>query len=378
MAVAATTLLAGCGSGAGDSREGSSEYTLISESTVSLPLDSATSQEAYMLEHTADGRLMFYSRKTNSLCIYDLDSAKLIDKIEYYSQGPNAINSVEGCQYGAPDSVWLYSVRANHELIRTDTAGNILERFDYPFDPTASYAMRPEPYTSAPYKVSGPNHYLFGSCSFRDANPSQQPFAGSIFNVATGQLSVGIPYPESYTNVPQFIERFSGMLSPSYTVAPDGKIVVSFAASDSLFIFDSLTSMPTHRLATITEPLEITPAPDGASTLDAMTHLIKQPTMANILYDPENKLYYRLVALPMADFDPSKGYDELLRRPWTVVILDENFNKVGESPLPAASYIPQQAFVHNGALFLQTLSPDDDFMTFSTFTPAAAIKSSTR
>ena len=105
MAVAATTLLAGCGSGAGDSREGSSEYTLISESTVSLPLDSATSQEAYMLEHTADGRLMFYSRKTNSLCIYDLDSGKLIDKIEYYSQGPNAINSVEGFHYSAPDSV---------------------------------------------------------------------------------------------------------------------------------------------------------------------------------------------------------------------------------------------------------------------------------
>ena len=370
-AVAVATILAGCGK-ATDSRAGSGEYTLVPSGTVSLPLDSATTQEAFMLEHTPDGRLAFYSRMTNSLCVYDLDSAALVRKIEYDRQGPDAINSVEGFHYGAPDSVWLYQVRAKHELIRTDTAGRILDRVEYPFDPAATYAMRPEVFTSAPYMVVGDDHYLFGFCSFRGAEESQTPLAGSVLNTATGKKTVGIPYPESYTSVPGFRDRFSLLMSPSYTLAPDGKIVVSFAASDSLFVFDSLTSRPTRHLATITEPMEITPAPEGASYEEAASHAMSQPSMANIIHDPANRLYYRLVALPLADFDPSKGYEQILGRPWAVVILDENLDKVGESPLPAAQYMPNQAFVHNGALYLQTLSPDDDFMTFATFTPTTA------
>lgn len=93
---------------------------------------------------------------------------------------------------------------------------------------------------------------------------------------------------------------------------------------------------------------------------------LRKYAYSNILYDKYAKLYYRFIRLP---YEPeTDNLDiEITKKPIAVIILDENFNIVGESELPIARYYPMHSFVDSEGLHINVVSEDDDYMTFKTF-----------
>ena len=73
------------------------------------------------------------------------------------------------------------------------------------------------------------------------------------------------------------------------------------------------------------------------------------------------------MTLPMDDYEINAP--KLPERELAVVILDENFQKVGEYNLKEKSDRCSHVFVSPEGLHINVLSDDDDYMEFLTVTP---------
>lgn len=96
---------------------------------------------------------------------------------------------------------------------------------------------------------------------------------------------------------------------------------------------------------------------------------ISQYQYSGIVYDPFRGLYYRLVLHPFKDYDVNNLRNDCRKKPVTIVILDEKFNKIGETRLPDNLYISGNTIVTKEGLCIQVHSDDDDFMKFAIFLP---------
>lgn len=87
-----------------------------------------------------------------------------------------------------------------------------------------------------------------------------------------------------------------------------------------------------------------------------------------MLYDKYNKVYYRMLRLPVEDYDVDTDFNEAIKyKPIAVIVLDEKFHIIGESVLPEGSYLPGHCFVTPVGLFVNSESDDDDYMKFRVF-----------
>ena len=84
-------------------------------------------------------------------------------------------------------------------------------------------------------------------------------------------------------------------------------------------------------------------------------------------YDKWNKLYYRLLSLPIADYNVNE--ETFPERNLAIVLLDETFQKVGEYNLTEKSDRYGFVFTSPEGLHINILSPDDDYMEFLTIKP---------
>ena len=92
-----------------------------------------------------------------------------------------------------------------------------------------------------------------------------------------------------------------------------------------------------------------------------------------LAYDEERKILYRM-AYRKVNYIGADG----LRRNWdnklpSVIILDEDFEKIGEVDLPQNIYYTRSYFTHEGKLYLSLNHPDnnpsEDQMVFVGFKP---------
>ena len=109
------------------------------------------------------------------------------------------------------------------------------------------------------------------------------------------------------------------------------------------------------------------------STNDAalQKELCVYPAYSNIMYDSYNKVYYRVVYVPQ---EIDKKVDALSlfrtgRKQFSIMILDEDFNVIGEHLFPPYTYNPRLSFVSKGKLYISLnniMNPDysDDVIRF--------------
>lgn len=94
---------------------------------------------------------------------------------------------------------------------------------------------------------------------------------------------------------------------------------------------------------------------------------LDQYLYAGIIYDKYRHFYYRLVLLPLEDYDLNDAKTQ--QKQLAVMILDESFRVVGEFELPKDTYKYRNLFVSREGLHVNALSEDDDFLRFVTLVP---------
>lgn len=103
----------------------------------------------------------------------------------------------------------------------------------------------------------------------------------------------------------------------------------------------------------------------------------ENPNYGNMIYDPYRSVYYR-VAYPETDIDrklETKEAVELLnygRKNFSIIILDKDFNVIGETLFPDYTYNSGLMFVREDGLYVSSSHPmsnqySDDYLNFQRF-----------
>ncbi|MCM1110374.1 MAG: DUF4221 domain-containing protein [Clostridium sp.] len=230
------------------------------------------------------------------------------------------------------------------------------------------YSVAPYPQTITPYIVKSKYHYLQGVNG--PEIEKSKPGTSIVYDWESDSVMMGNVYPQCYGDYNSITLNW-GMFAyrlTSIVVNDNGEITTNFPASDSLYVYNPFTGSRKSYFAGLTEPIEIKPH-ENKSYEDIFINFIINYQYSGIVYDRYRQLYYRIVLHPYPNYDAENLREECRKKPVSIVILDNEFNKVGETILPDKLYYASNVFVTNEGLNIQAVSDDDDIMEFATFKP---------
>lgn len=342
---------------------------MIEADTLILSLDDSTTQLAsYIQPFLNDNHLQlaYLNKSGNNICFFDVASGHELKPIPLYKDGPNAIDitNITGLYHISPDTTAIYDywsgtisyVDNQGYVSRRDTVSSSLSVQQCGYVPIAT--------TSAPLtKYRG--GWIMANQLTGEIENGQTIYSLSLY-YTNGKLVRGFgDYPAIYGKPTPLRWNTYLYLIPSFTINSQEDIIVSFPASDSIRIYNSDLRYTSHYAG---YSKTIHPKPSDNALIDK-EHLLKNYCYVNILYDPWRELYYRIVALPIADDNTQPSPGQALPRPLAIVLLDKYFNKIGEYNIDDYCGSYSQAFVSKKGLHIHSYSDDDDILTFRTFIP---------
>ena len=339
----------------------SDTYTLIpTENYYICNLDNDTRvplNNLYLLEQDSLEYLTFSNPGTRSILIYNIPSGRLEKKLTFPIEGANGIG---GSLYGylIRDFNHIYIPSINRSVIyETDTTGVIRDVYD--FTKTSDGILTvPAYYTNHDNKqlyFIGDTLYIpqmlnrsIGEKSWIENSPTF--IAMDTLNkeiVASGML-----YPHEKINSDNYGLYIADLTYSSVCV--DNNIVYSFALEDNLYKQNLHTGKVARYMAKSRVISEIELVKLSLNSEETAKKNCEMASYGNILYDKFRKVYYRFV-FPKTSLGKEDNYIEILqsgRKEFSIMILDQDFNLLGEVLFPPFTYLPQICFINKDGLYI--------------------------
>ncbi|MBQ2857561.1 MAG: DUF4221 family protein, partial [Bacteroidaceae bacterium] len=161
----------------------------------------------------------------------------------------------------------------------------------------------------------------------------------------------------------------------SYSMTYDGEnFIYSFFCEDELYKVNP-TDASVEKIPTASQylsPITFKRIPDDfRQTLKATCEMA---SYQNILYDKYRKVYYRF-AYPETALEDNLNYMQILhngKKEFSIIILDEDLNIIGETKFPPFTYVPHICFIREDGLYISAshfMREDysDDWLRFQKF-----------
>lgn len=356
-------------------RIGRNIYTMNELPHKAFQLDDSTTQVLEYVQTYQENdtfKLALYNKPMKNICIFDVSSGKEIDKLQLHKEGPHAVNNnIMGFLYINDDSTYLYDYWSR-KLLLVNHKGEIVERHELAAQllPNSSENIvkaYPLPTTSTPISRVNDVLILQGSSGKRvEGVTTSDEFVTALYNLNDSSIRFVNPYPSVYGNLTKNVwDVFSYLVVP-YTLNNEREMVLSFPADDSISVYNIQTGYVKRYFAGYSTA-EINEPAKANTTAEMMRQYLSQTQYTGIYYDKWNKLYYRLVAQPLLDYDLNSKKDPMKKL--SVVILDEGYQKIGEYDIKEKTNLYTHSFVSPEGLHINILSENDDFLTFLTLKP---------
>lgn len=336
-----------------------------------LPLDSLTLpySKVGFDEWFNDIHYYYYlSEGQNIIHEFDLSRLKQTNRITLAMNGPHGVGDVKGFRVLSRDS--LIVVNRASELFFVNSKGEVSRKIDYSFTrkgiettPTKSISSFRQQIETVGDSIllltqlPGGNWRLLSN---EDANNLKICLQ---VNINTKEIKfLSLTYPKDY-----MIDGLKGLYFSRL-----------YNGNNYIYSFEG-----DHNIYTTSDHISFSKAIDAGSSLfneipvnttsgidEYLAHGVKSPRYLSIIYDPFRKLYYRF-AYPGYNFEEGEDKYKLVQflPKLSIIILDENFDKVGESALPDNTFLRDNYFVSKDGLYLSINHPDgknlnDDFLAF--------------
>lgn len=346
--------------------------TIELKAKVDIPIDDETSAlipyMQYFDENTVTDMLLTLNTHNNSIYFFDYARKEFIKKIMYEKEGNNGVGEIQGFNYLNPDSIFVYNYWGMTIYLTNDRSVVNWKR-RLPMDGFNRAEFMP----AYPWlQTNSPMIYLdkelvFGG--FMGAETTAQTITNSpvttIYDFQKDTIFFANNYPEQYIKY-NWGGGFFKM--PYFDVNKDKKnVIVSFPQDHNIYVY-SLDSREQHKFyagsSMIPEIKAFDPKKELRTQLDdnrTKRWFFSTPSYRNIIYDKYRDLYYRLFCLPLKE-----GNDKW--QPLGLIVLDGNFNYVGEGLLPEDVNLRySNSFVSKEGLNIQVMTDNDDLMTFYQF-----------
>lgn len=317
--------------------------------------------------------ISFQNLPKSEILIYSIDTQSLVKRIYINTEGANSVVGGFGGYYIADmEHIYIPSLYINTIFV-ADTAGNVNQKIDY--------ARTKENRQLLPFIPSGKSQMVF---------IGDDLYIPQTMNLRLGEKAVEeSPVKVVLDTIQKTVEalpmRFPPLISSkdygtvgafgaNYSCCFDGKrFIYSFDADEDLYI-----TLPPHK--------DIERKKAKSKYVDNVTvfrsneedfqKLIKaqceHASYDKILYDKYRDVYYRFVYPPCEVDDYSGYYVDLLRsgrKSFSIIILDNQLNIIGETSFPAYTYNPNLSFLLEDGLYISLnhiKNPDysDDILHF--------------
>ena len=306
------------------------------------------------------------------LLIYDIHNETLVKRVKFEIEGPDAIEGGFSDGFMMTDCNHIYiSSKVEPELYVTDTTACIKRKLSYAetadgYKPVCCFQ------DNGVFQFIDGKLYLPQGINFRYGKEVMEK---SVLLCRLDTLSGEVEsLPFKFPKIGSSIHRGSpGNVNTYYQFCFNGQeFVYSFEYMDDLMVVNPLTHQVDYKVVRSRYIGEMKPF-STQSTNDAVLQreYCEHPSYGKIIYDSYNKVYYRVAYVPQ---EIDKDVDALSlfrtgRKQFSIMILDEDFNVIGEHLFPPYTYNPRLSFVSKGKLYISLnniMNPDysDDVIRF--------------
>ena len=350
-------------------------YTLEAEGSVTIGLDEQTGfYQGSVFYKELDGQKIysFINRLNNSVYWYDLATQQRIKRIDLAVEGPNGVGSMQVADHVIDDegNLIIYNVNSGL-LMRVDQEGKVLKRisvFDIEGETEASF-----PNPSSTRKMVLVDNTVYIPCEILRRKTSYSDITALLkVDLETGEANYQMNYPEAY-DLGHWGAIFK--FQPSLAYNPDTKnFVVNFPVDPNLHVVNTdgdklsktyVGSKYIKRFAPLTSDVKYGVRMDpNKRDMRSYEYSLTSSDYSSIVYDRQNKVYYRYVANR-----PSKEQFQVGNKApeYSLIILNEDLTKLGEIRLDKTQYYASMSVVTPEGIVIPRLDlygQNEDVMVF--------------
>lgn len=348
-----------------------SGFNLVeTDKQLSFELDSNTKNELFSYSVYSEGNetyFVFQAPGCNRILFYDLNTQKKKFEIDPFIEGNNGVGLVNGYFIHNLDSIYIPNFNLK-EISLIDKKCTVADKYTYEKDEnglelsvssfSSAYLKQAEKIGRDLYLYSGPNRFV-----------EKDPVTIKL-NMDTHKVTA-LPfcYPE-YPGSDTKLKKYG--LETAFSRCFDGeKFIYSFYYDENIYVasidHQSIQKIPIKSkfFDKVILPGELTAQPN---------EFCEKPWYGNLLYDKYRNVYYR-IAYPKATIEKHIRPMELLgygRKNFSIIILDEKFNILGETLFPDYTYNSKIMLILKDGLYISDshyLNPNfsDDLLSFRKF-----------
>lgn len=313
--------------------------------------------------------LTFQNSGKNEIQFFDMNTQELVFKIKPEINGENGIGFLRGYTIKNPDSIFVASSGKN-EISLMDYHGNVKDRYRYDktedghllyYGAISSYRYKPLIF------INNKMFILPTGNRWGPTNP-----VSSVIDLKTKAVHAlqGFQYP-SFPNTDNRA-KISGN-EDDFSRCFDGRqFVYSFYYSEDIYVTD-ISHESVRKINVKSKYISQIGDTDDYGNLTFKDKLAT-PIYGNLIYDKYRNVYYR-IAYPGAELEKGVNALDLLEyghKNFSVIILDENFNIIGETLFPDYTYNSRLIFIREDGLYISNshfMNPyySDDILGFQRF-----------
>ncbi len=338
------------------------EVDLINSHDVDFKLNNETSLTTSFLKELEmdDGSLslVYLNEQIPAIYFYDINTQQLIKEVLLQKEGPDAVGSPTGLFVQSMDSIYVISssyykvtlVNGNGEAQRS-------YRLIEGVKPNDNTGML-RPFTISPPVVINKKMY-FNVAPDRDVYDKSyyQGKVNLVLDLETGEFRYFNNYPSEFEGGVWGVASVS--FSSTYS-EPKNQFVYSFAICDSLYVYDVVRrDMKGYLSQTSTKKKDQEPMKKPTNQHD-LEYALQATYYDGIIYDKYRSVYYRVVRQPLElQANETPNFYDFHRKPISVIILNEELQKIGETQLENDIYQSSMYFLTKDGLFISKGNPNN-------------------
>ncbi len=349
---------------------GNYSIQLLEKEKVTLPIDSLTSNITsglgFFLENGRE-YIYFYNRPSHTILYFDLERKVISQQTKLTEQGPNTVHHPVDYNRISADSMLIMPAYTKRMYL-VNRKGEVMKRYDFTKTLPPGTPWKSEPiFFFDRYKTKCLIH-TFPLGDQRQPNDFYSIPVGAVFDYQTEQTKPNLfTYPEVYQK-----GNVWGTYQAIYRQAIDekGQAILSFPMDAKVYV-KSLNgaSLGEHEAACDEFTKTPTPIKDNG---DNEAYNIQTDSYEDILYDSYRNVYYRFATKGRTELPEKRVASGAIYKPAYVIILNEQFKKIGETKLPENRHDIQSFFVGKKGLYISDSHPDnlnnrEDRLTFTCY-----------
>lgn len=328
-------------------------YLEKTDKYLSFSLDSETKSSILALFPYTDknGRdhLTFQNERKNEILVYDINSKKLLFKIKPEEEGANGVGRFLGYYISDLDNIYL-TARNRAKIAHIDKKCKLKEwiKYDMTSDSLPLGGFNSISSSYRPLIIIDDIMYIISKCNrLAQTNP-----VTATINMQTKEIKY-LPF-----EYPTF--AVSDDKSKPYSIEMDfsryydeKQFIYSFHYDEYIYI----TSIDHKNIKKIKAKSKHIPKiifTEKINSGNPMKNACENPKYGNLLYDKYRKVYYR-IAYPKNELSNNENFKEIYtfgRKTFSIIILDNYFNIIGETLFPDFIYNPTLIFIREDGLYI--------------------------